>query len=146
MSIIFHNTWFSSPYLVLVGLLAKWVILIQMVKSNFIMANIINFSYNNQLRWNGKQFFPREIKCRTKTRILVLFNVVRLLLRKISCWFIICNIISKDSMINKTRFYQVFSYWCHFTARKVNCQNLLEKLDWLYCSTGIWNILNIQIL
>ena len=48
-------------------------------------------------------------------------------------------------MINKTSFYQLFSFWCHFAAREVNCQNMLEEFYHLYCSTKRWNILNAHI-
>lgn len=41
------------------------------------MVNIKNFSYNKQLRWNGKQFSSSL----TKTRASVGFNVARISLQ-----------------------------------------------------------------
>ena len=53
----------------------------------------------------------------------------------------ILNIKSKIPMTNKASFSKMFSFWCHFAPKKVNCQNVLKKQ---YCSTERWNILSTQ--
>ena len=53
----------------------------------------------------------------------------------------ILNIKSKIHKTNKASFSKMFSFWCHFAPKKVNCQNVLKKQ---YCSTERWNILSTQ--
>ena len=49
---------------------------------------------------------------------------------------------SKISMTKKAS----FCFWCHVAAIILNCQNVLEKLCQLYCSTDVCNILIILII